>query len=163
MKRIPRTPVEFDYDLWTTEDGKCMVRVKCTGETTEIEREVMKALRREEKRLRRFYAMGREANGKDSEEKQPFTVLTLDTIPDHEIKSSAWQIDPKNYAEDAVTNLLIRDFSLSLSSLHLSIFENCVMNQMTVREYAGKFGISKSYVSKLKKVVKEKLKNFLDF
>ena len=28
MKRIPKTPVEFDYDLWTTEDGKCMVRVK---------------------------------------------------------------------------------------------------------------------------------------
>ena len=32
MKRIPKTPVEFDYDLWTTEDGKCMVRVKITGE-----------------------------------------------------------------------------------------------------------------------------------
>ena len=22
---IPKTPVEFDYDLWTTEEGKCMV------------------------------------------------------------------------------------------------------------------------------------------
>ena len=42
MKRIPKTPVEFDYDLWTTEDGKCMVRVKATGETTEVDREVMK-------------------------------------------------------------------------------------------------------------------------
>lgn len=53
MKRIPKTPVEFDYDLWTTEDGKCMVRVKITGEVTEVDREVMKALRAEEKRIRR--------------------------------------------------------------------------------------------------------------
>lgn len=29
--RIPKTPVEFDYDLWTTEDGKCIVRIKATG------------------------------------------------------------------------------------------------------------------------------------
>ena len=24
MKRIPKTPIEFDYDLWISEDGKCM-------------------------------------------------------------------------------------------------------------------------------------------
>ena len=38
MKRIPKTPIEFDYDLWTTEDGKCMVRVKRTGEQCEVGR-----------------------------------------------------------------------------------------------------------------------------
>ena len=27
-KTMPKTPIEFDYDLWTTEEGKCMVRVK---------------------------------------------------------------------------------------------------------------------------------------
>ena len=42
MKQPPKTPIEFDYDLWTTEDGKCMVRVKITGEITEVDREVMK-------------------------------------------------------------------------------------------------------------------------
>ena len=51
--KTPKTPIEFDYDLWTTEDGKCMVRVKSTGEVTEVDREVMKALRAEEKRIRR--------------------------------------------------------------------------------------------------------------
>ena len=50
---IPKTPVEFDYDLWTTEEGKCMVRIKATGEITEVERSVMQVLRSEEKRLRR--------------------------------------------------------------------------------------------------------------
>lgn len=51
MKGIPKTPVEFDYDLWTTEDGKCMVRIKATGEVTEVERTVMQVLRSEEKRF----------------------------------------------------------------------------------------------------------------
>ena len=51
--KTPKTPIEFDYDLWTTEDGKCMVRVKITGEVTEVDREVMKALRAEEQRIRR--------------------------------------------------------------------------------------------------------------
>ena len=51
--KIPKTPIEFDYDLWTTEDGKCMVRVKITGEVTEVDRKVMRILRAEEKRLRR--------------------------------------------------------------------------------------------------------------
>ena len=24
--KTPKTPIEFDYDLWTTEDGKCIKR-----------------------------------------------------------------------------------------------------------------------------------------
>ena len=46
--KIPKTPKEFDYDLWTTEDGKCMVRVKITGEVTEVDRKVMRILRAED-------------------------------------------------------------------------------------------------------------------
>ena len=34
--KIPKTPIAFDYDLWTTEDGKCMVRVKRTGEVSRL-------------------------------------------------------------------------------------------------------------------------------
>ena len=55
--KTPKTPIEFDYDLWTTEDGKCMVRVKITGEVTEVDRKVMRILRAEEKRIRRSYEM----------------------------------------------------------------------------------------------------------
>ena len=88
MKRIPKTPVEFDYDLWTTEDGKCMVRVKATGETTEGDREVMKMLRNEEKKLRRSYdPSGSSASG-DEEETQPSTILSLDAVPEDDVKSS---------------------------------------------------------------------------
>ena len=77
MKGIPKTPVEFDYDLWTTEDGKCMVRIKSTGEVTEVDREVMKALRAEEKWMRRKMT-GAPVPGA---EEATATVLSLDFAP----------------------------------------------------------------------------------
>ena len=55
MKRTPKTPIEFDYDLWTTEDGKCMVRVKRTSEQCEVSKETFRILRAEEKKLRRSF------------------------------------------------------------------------------------------------------------
>ena len=43
--KIPKTPKEFDYDRWTTEDGKSMVRIKATGEAGEVDRAGMQGLR----------------------------------------------------------------------------------------------------------------------
>ena len=163
MKRIPKTPIEFDYDLWTTEDGKCMVRVKRTGEVLEVDREVMKVLRAEEKKLRRSYGPDNTTENEEGEEKSSDSVLSLDALPDDDVKSSAWLADPKNYAEEVVTNILLEDFKHTLSPLHLSVFENCMMNGMTVREYAAKFEISKSYAAKIEKAVREKIKNFFGF
>ena len=82
MKRIPKTPIEFDYDLWTTEDGKCMVRVKRTGEVSEVDREVMKVLRAEEKKLRRSYGADSTSEDEDGE-KYSDSVLSLDALPDY--------------------------------------------------------------------------------
>ena len=58
---VPKTPKEFDYDLWTTESGAYMVRVKSTGEICEVDAETMRFLRSEEKRLRRFLNMSAQA------------------------------------------------------------------------------------------------------
>ena len=162
MKRIPKTPIEFDYDLWTTEDGKCMVRVKRTGEVSEVDREVMKVLRAEEKKLRRSYGADSTSEDEDGE-KYSDSVLSLDALPDDDVKSSAWLADPKNYADEAIADILLEDFKRTLSPLHQSVFENCMMNGMTVREYAAMFEISKSYASKIEKAVREKIKNFFGF
>jgi hypothetical protein len=76
--KTPKTPIEFDYDLWTTEDGKCMVRVKLTGEVTEVDREVMKLLRVEEKRLRRSTQGVPIQSGDENEDRA--TILSLDFV-----------------------------------------------------------------------------------
>ena len=74
--KTPKTPVAFDYDLWTTEDGKCMVRVKKTGEVSEVNRDVMRVLRAEEKRIRRSYGSDSTSEDEDSAEKSSDSVST---------------------------------------------------------------------------------------
>ena len=78
--KIPKTPIAFDYDLWTTEDGKCMVRVKRTGEVSEVDRKVMRILRAEEKRIRRSYGSDNTSEDEDGAEKISDTVLSLDSL-----------------------------------------------------------------------------------
>lgn len=110
MKRIPKTPVEFDYDLWTTEDGKCMVRVKITGEVTEVDREVMKILRVEEKRVRRSY--GTDDVYADEPSDSTPTLLSLDAIPSEEREASAWLMDPSDFTKETAFNAGVSDLSL---------------------------------------------------
>ena len=66
-----------------------MVRVKLTGEVTEVDREVMKSLRAEEKKLRRSYGTVGTSDDENGEEKSSDTVLSLDALPEDDVKSSA--------------------------------------------------------------------------
>lgn len=75
-RNLPKT--EFDYDLWTTEEGKYMVRIRSTGEVAEVNRAVMRALRADEKRSRRASAQGKR-----------LSVLSLDILPE-DIADSRW-------------------------------------------------------------------------
>ena len=111
--KTPKTPIEFDYDLWTTEDGKCMVRVKRTGEVSEVDRKVMRILRAEEKRIRRSYGSDNSSEDEDGAEEKRIrrsygsdnssededgaekisdTVLSLDAMPEDDVKSAAWPV-----------------------------------------------------------------------
>lgn len=57
---------EFDYDLWTTNENsitKYWVRVKSTGEVTEVDIKTMRVLRNSEKAMRRQIADEQENSG----------------------------------------------------------------------------------------------------
>ena len=158
--RIPKTPIEFDYDLWTTEDGKCMVRVKATGEVTEVDREVMKSLRAEEKKLRRSYGAVGTSDDEDNAKKSSDTVLSLDALPEEDVKSSAWLADPANNIEMALTEMCIEDFRKSLSSIQLEIFDTVMLGGVGVREYARQKGINHKTVVEAIASMRKKLKKF---
>lgn len=115
---IPKTPVEFDYDLWTTEEGKCMVRIKATGEITEVERSVMQVLRSEEKRLRRTISP---EQGPSREGKTAPTVLSLDMLPE-DVADSSWLADTYDYTEEISTKLLERSLRESLTPTQYGIY-----------------------------------------
>lgn len=53
-----KTIREFDYDLWAIDENgrkRFYVRVKETGEETEVTQEVMRYLQSQEKQMRRVY------------------------------------------------------------------------------------------------------------
>ena len=141
MKRIPKTPVEFDYDLWTTEDGKCMVRVKATGETTEVDREVMKALRNEEKKLRRSYDTGGASDSEDGEETQPSSVLSLDAVPEDEVNAPTWLADPHDFTNEVVTKIQEAEFMEQLTAREREVFLFCIMNPRCDMRYRTQYTI----------------------
>lgn len=126
---IPKTPVEFDYDLWTTEEGKCMVRIKATGEITEVERSVMQVLRSEEKRLRRTISP---EQGPSREGKTAPTVLSLDMLPE-DVADSSWLADTYDYTEEISTKLLERSLRESLTPTQYGIYQACILNGISYK------------------------------
>ena len=158
MKRIPKTPVEFDYDLWTTEDGKCMVRVKATGETTEVDREVMKMLRNEEKKLRRSYDTSGSSASEDGEETQPSTILSLDAMPEDDVKSSAWLADPNDGIKDAELRMLEAEFMETLTSVQLNIYKACIISGQTPTDYARTHNMRRQSVNDAITLIRKKAK-----
>ena len=134
MKQIPKTPVEFDYDLWTTEDGKCMVRVKITGEVTEVDREVMKALRAEEKRIRRALRSD-EGTAKEGTEHQHRTY-SLSAVSENEMEKSDWLVDPTS----DFANVEARFFVESAMEMLISLYPRCLCGSACSGKPAGSTG-----------------------
>lgn len=158
--RTPKTPVAFDYDLWTTEDGKCMVRVKRTGEVTEVDHEVMKILRVEEKRLRRSYGSDSTSEDEDSAEETSNPVLSLDAMPEDDVKSAAWLADPCDLAEEVTMQLMVGTFYAGLTTKQRGVFEHCMIAGESLSSYARELGVDYTTVQETRNALRKKFKKF---
>ena len=138
--KTPKTPIEFDYDLWTTEDGKCMVRVKITGEVTEVDRKVMRILRAEEKRLRRSKQgvpiSGTE--GKTAEERASVLSLSYVSYEGCEDLEPYWLIDSSSMEESVMFWMSEKEFRATLTPRQLDIYLNCIIGGQSKIDYPGK-------------------------
>lgn len=158
--RTPKTPVAFDYDLWTTEDGKCMVRVKRTGEVTEVDHEVMKILRVEEKRLRRSYGSDSTSEDEDSAEETSNPVLSLDAMPEDDVKSAAWLADPCDLAEEVTMQLMVGTFYAGLTTKQRGVFEHCMIAGESLSSYARELGVDYTTIQETRNALRKKFKKF---
>jgi hypothetical protein len=137
-----KTPIEFEYDLWIDENGKCMVRVKSSGEVCEVDRETMRLLRNEEKKLRRSMtgvpALSKDKTGKTT------TLLSLDfvSVEGAEDMSPAWLEDHTSMENDTITQMLEDEFRRSLTASQLAIYESCLLGGMSYKEFAASKGVS---------------------
>lgn len=156
--KTPKTPIEFDYDLWTTEDGKCMVRVKCTGEQCEVNRETFRSLRLEEKRVRRSYAKPALSDEADENESGA-SVLSLDVMPD-DVETPSWLIDPYDSISEVELKMLEEDFQKTLTSREKDVYMLCIRKGCSQKEYADHTGLSFTRVCKIVTAIRKKAKIF---
>lgn len=160
--RIPKTPAEFDYDLWTTEDGKCMVRVKRTGEVSEVDRDVMRVLRAEEKKIRRSYESGNTSEEEDGNETHTESVLSLDALPDDDVKSPAWLADPANHVDEVIYEMMLEAFCATLPPKQLDVFLNCMVPRKSLSAYAKEIGVDYTTIKEARNAIRKKYKIFFE-
>ena len=154
--KTPKTPVTFDYDLWTTENGKCMVRVKKTGEVSDVNRDVMRVLRAEEKRIRRSYGSDSTSEVEDSAEKSSDSVLSLDAMPEDDVKSAAWLADSRDCMEELITALKEKELLSLLTEKQRELYLAMTREGLTLREFARRKGIGIRAAFDLKAAVQKK-------
>lgn len=153
-----KTPKDFDYDLWTTKENLCMVRIKATGEECEVSRETFRLLRAEEDRLKR----GRTRRSKEIflEEKSS-AVLSVDIEPEgKEGVSSAWLMDTYDFVEEIITHQTFWQFFSSLTKRQQDVCRLCILAGVKKSDYAKDQGISPASVTKTVHQIQTKAKKF---
>lgn len=156
-----KTPKEFDYDLWKTEDGKYMVRVKRTGEECEVDQDTMRLLRAEEKALRRSF-QGPEDTSDSEKGKERITILSLDyfaSLPSKET-TPAWLEDSTSMEEDTAVRLLTDEFLKLLTPRQLDVFKKCMQEGLSLREYSRQNGLTVNAVYEAQTFIRKKFKKY---
>ena len=151
-----KTLKEFDYDLWAINDNgrkRFYVRIKETGEETEVSQDVMRYLMSQEKQMRRAYL-------KQQDEGELLSLNTL--IYDMDISDSRWFADNTQTVEtDIIFEEMAVDFADTLTPLQRSVFYECMLSGKKFVDYASEHDINPRYVAATVKLIRKKAKKFL--
>ena len=142
---------EFDYDLWTTQEGgikRYWARVKATGEVAEISIEIMRCLRTEEKRLYREIEVSQKRG----------STLSLEFLYDEE--KAGWLSDYGVGASEMENTLTEEAFRQLLTPAQLSVFDECLIEGKSQTAYAAIHSISIPVVNKHIHAIRKKAKKF---
>ena len=143
----------FDYDLWTTEEGqekKYWIRVKATGEVTQVSHEVIAYLRNEEKQLRRDMESERARGGQD---------LSYD-FNSCEDQESSWLTDTNDMEAEVIGKMRVEEFQSTLTVIQRLVFQECILEGKTYERFGQEHGIGKTAVSKHITLIRKKAKIF---
>ena len=152
---------EFAYDLWTTEDGRCWARIRATGEETEISREVMRELRKEEKQLiRQYEPLPSNPSRSELQSYNASHPLSIDEKQGDEAsdEESSWLCDEFDLESDVIHRVAEEGFLLKLPPRQADLYRCCVLLGWSKAEYAKKAGISKQRVQDIIVEIQQKLK-----
>lgn len=152
-KKIPSDP-DFEYHLWSDENGKKHMRIKATGLECEINEGTFKLLSAELMRIKR----DKNPNiGRKSEEFQPiFLVLSLDVF-----SNSEWLTDEKDYIEEVDTYLLQSAFIELLTDKQREVYLKCLLGGMSTVDFAKEHSTSDRAVRYIIEAIRKKADKFL--
>ena len=164
----------FDYDLSRSEDGRCWARVRATGEWVEISEEVMRELRREEKKEYRFQMTleQRKEESKKAESADAETEKDIDTgyyiqhpLPlegsEADEKCNSWEESPINTESEVIGLTLAEQLVSLLTPKQKDCFVCCVILGESKSDYAKRTGISARRVTEIFDQIQQKLKKLL--
>ena len=153
---------EFDYDLWTTNDGAhCWVRIKSTGEEAEVSREVLRELQKEQEQLRRIKKEPKADAGKAAMRAYEIThPLTLDAIPieSDEDLTPTWLISRTTPESESLAAELEQQLLDALTERQKDCYYSCVIYGESRFDYAKRTGISAARVTEIFAQIAQKLK-----
>ena len=152
-----KTPKNFDYDLWTTKENRCMVRIKATGEECEVSREILRFLQAEDKRLRRSTKGAAIPQSKGKKEVR-MTVLSLDFVSAEggERLDPGWLEASQRTEDDIQAKILEEDFVASLTAAQYDVYLKCLCGGMSLRAYAREKELAFSTVKGIQDSIRRK-------
>ena len=78
------------------------------------------------------------------------------------MKSSGWLADKEDFTDGVLTKLVIQDFRATLNSIHLAIFDQCLLGDKTIRAFAEEYGCENPPYGTLPMHSEKNAKNFCD-
>lgn len=149
-----KTPIEFDYDLWTITENQVKtfyVRVKNTGKVSKVNFETMKFLRNEEKKYRRSIIPKEiKIKNKDgTDQKIEISILSLNTDNINSIEF--FLVDKTDYEEIAMFNVLFDEIGKHLNPIQYEVFKKLVKEELPCLKIGNQLKINESNVRWYKK------------
>ena len=138
---------DFDYILFKDEQGRCCVKIKSSGETVEVNEQIMKILRAEEKKLYREFETMSHFNSDDPGKKTKSSILCpafyLNAIDEDVNESESFVLaDPHNFEDEIIAEDLERRFASLLTESQKEVFYCVMLGGEKQSEYAKRKGVT---------------------
>lgn len=152
-----KTIKEFDYDLFKVERDH-YIRIKRTGEVEKVSEEVFKLLRNEHMKAYRgldglpIYRLSEGKYRLQNKKKE----LSIDALG---IEKS---FNLTGEMEDSIINdIELEKFYYTLTEKQKDVLKNCLLNEISVREFAKIKGVHKSTVDEVVRGIRDKYRKYL--
>lgn len=158
-----KTPREFDYDIWKDENGDYYVRIKRTGETARVSKEVVRELWMELYRMRKHRENNTITDENGNTHNRLLSLNSSGTVRGENRDSAEkdpWTVDKTDPFASVEFRLLEDEFLKCLTERQLEVYILRFKEQRTIPECARLNGMSVNAINRQIAAIRKKAKNF---